>query len=156
MTSSALACFNAACSHILRAPKHYLHFTIGCGKQELYHRVLFKKSQFCELLCCTCTKMSRHIEFARQSRWGSGHARVACFPKLLHEFLKLEVTQRKTCSVGNVGGFNGMFGAGQNSRSWQACNNGFRTHLALLLVVHAVGSVTLLQLLTNVACGVEL
>ena len=53
-------------------------------------------------------------------------------------------------------GFNGMFGAGQNSRSWQACNNGFRTHLALLLVVHAVGSVTLLQLLTNVACGVEL
>ena len=98
MTSSALACFNAACSHILRAPKPYLHFTIGCGKQELYHRVLFKKSQFCELLCCTCTKMSRHIEFAMQSGWRSGHARVACFPKLLHEFLKMEVSQRKTCT----------------------------------------------------------
>jgi hypothetical protein len=30
------------------------------------------------------------------------------------------------------------------------------TYLALILVIHAVGPVTLLQLLANVACGVEL
>jgi hypothetical protein len=36
---------------------------------------------------------------------------------------------------------------------WDECH---KTHLALILVVHAVRSVALLQLLSNVAGGVEL